>query len=68
MIIYKVKSLHMKLPLCYNSLDFLNERSTCMTWKTVNIHMMKGDVFAVYGDSALFFRQDQYLKDLNCKG
>ncbi|SCW47471.1 hypothetical protein SAMN02910400_00888 [Lachnospiraceae bacterium C10] len=39
-----------------------------MTWKTVNIHMMKGDVFAVYGDSALFFRQDQYLKDLNCKG
>lgn len=28
-----------------------------MTWKTSNIHLMKGDVFAVYGDSALFFRE-----------
>jgi hypothetical protein len=26
-----------------------------MTWKTTNIHLMKGNVMAVYGDSALFF-------------
>ena len=28
-----------------------------MTWKTSNIHLMKGNVFAVYGDIALFFRE-----------
>lgn len=28
-----------------------------MTWKTMNIHLMKGDVLCVYGDSALFFRE-----------
>ena len=32
------------------------ERSTQMAWKTVNIHLMKGYFFAVYGDSALIFR------------
>lgn len=32
------------------------ERSTYMTWKTENLHLMKGSVLAVDGDSALFFR------------
>ena len=27
-----------------------------MSWKTVNIQLMNGNIFAVYGDSALFFR------------
>ncbi len=27
-----------------------------MTWKTTTIHLMKGSIFAVDGDSALFFR------------
>lgn len=35
------------------------ERSTYMTWKTVNLHLMKGSILAVYGDSALFFRTAQ---------
>lgn len=29
-----------------------------MTWKTTNIHLMKGSILAVYGDSALFFRKN----------
>ena len=28
-----------------------------MSWKTVNLHLMKGAILAVYGDSALFFRK-----------
>ncbi|CBK73601.1 hypothetical protein CIY_06980 [Butyrivibrio fibrisolvens 16/4] len=28
-----------------------------MTWKTTNIHLMKGSILAVYGDSALFLHQ-----------
>ena len=27
-----------------------------MTWKTVNIKLKKGSIFAVYGDSAPFFQ------------
>ena len=29
-----------------------------MTWKTTNIHLMKGSILAVYGDSALIFRKN----------
>ena len=28
-----------------------------MTWKTTNIHLMKGSILAVYGDSALILSQ-----------
>ena len=28
-----------------------------MSWKTVNLHLMKGAILAVYGDGALFFRK-----------
>ena len=28
-----------------------------MTWKTINMHLTKGSIFAVYGDSAPFFKR-----------
>ena len=32
-----------------------------MTWKTINMHLTKGSIFAVYGDSAPFFRDSYYV-------
>lgn len=37
-----------------------------MTWKTENLHLMKGSILAVYGDSALFFASIQSKIKYSC--
>ncbi len=39
------------------NIKVLKEGGRSMTWKTINMHLTKGSIFAVYGDSAPFFKR-----------
>ena len=39
------------------------ERQAIMFWKTRNLQLSKGSIFAPYGDSAPFFKPVRFLKD-----
>ena len=52
-----LKSFYFTCCIRYDTLTLsLERKERTMSWKTTNLHLMKGNFLAVYGDSALFFK------------